>query len=64
MDSPGLFDTALDQQTVSRAVMAAVASLEEGPDAILYVIKIGSYTEEEFAVYNTLKALLDENITR
>ncbi|KAL8563326.1 hypothetical protein ACOMHN_039663 [Nucella lapillus] len=42
----------------------AIACMGPGPDAILYVIKIGRYTEEEFGVYNRLKALLDENVTK
>ncbi|XP_076446824.1 GTPase IMAP family member 7-like isoform X1 [Babylonia areolata] len=64
MDSPGLFDTQKSQEEVSTLLMQAVACMHPGPDAVLYIIKIGRYTEEEFGVYNRLKALLDQNVTR
>ena len=64
MDSPGLFDTKKSHEEVSGLVMQAVACMHPGPDAIFYVIKLGRYTEEEYGVYNRLKALLDENVTR
>ncbi|XP_070200675.1 GTPase IMAP family member 9-like [Littorina saxatilis] len=64
LDCPGLFDTGMTNEEVSGLVMKAVSTLDDGPDAVLYVIKIGKYTEEEFSVFNMLKALLDENVTR
>lgn len=64
MDLPGLFDTKKTHEEVSTIVMEAVTCMHPGPDAILYVIKIGRYTEEELGVYNRLKALLDDNVTK
>ena len=64
MDLPGLFDTKKTHEEVSTIVMQAVTCMHPGPDAILYVIKIGRYTEEELGVYNRLKALLDDNVTK
>ncbi|KAK7444859.1 hypothetical protein BaRGS_00040392, partial [Batillaria attramentaria] len=64
LDSPGLFDTSKTHEEVSQIVMQAVACMYPGPDAVLYVIKIGRYTKEEFGVYNRLKALLDDRVTK
>ena len=64
MDLPGLFDTKKTHEEVSTIVMEAVTCMHPGPDAILYVIKIGRYTEEELGVCNRLKALLDDNVTK
>ena len=63
MDSPGLFDTGKPHEEVSALLMQALACMHPGPDAVLYVMKIGRYTEEEHGVYTRLKALLDENVT-
>ncbi|KAK7491173.1 hypothetical protein BaRGS_00017610 [Batillaria attramentaria] len=63
LDCPGLYDTE-DELTVCTDIVNAVIPLYPGPHAILYVLQIGRYTEEEFIVYNTLKALFDENITK
>ncbi|KAK7496382.1 hypothetical protein BaRGS_00012304, partial [Batillaria attramentaria] len=62
MDCPGLCDTR-DAEKVCREIVKAVACMHPGPHAILYVLKVGPYTEDEFTVYNALKVLFDEKIT-
>ncbi|KAK7490650.1 hypothetical protein BaRGS_00018067 [Batillaria attramentaria] len=62
MDSPGLFDTERSHEEISTDIVKAVACMHPGPHAILYVIKIGRYTEEEFNVFKRLKALFDDDI--
>lgn len=44
--------------------MKTVALLDPGPTAVLYVVKFGRYTEEEFETYQRLKTLFDADITR
>ncbi|KAK7476968.1 hypothetical protein BaRGS_00031827 [Batillaria attramentaria] len=62
MDSPGLFDTSKDDKTISVEVRKAVVGMHGGLDAVLYVLKIGPYTEEELGVYKRLKAILGDDI--
>nr|KAG5702327.1 hypothetical protein BaRGS_002994 [Batillaria attramentaria] len=40
-----------------------MSGMHPGPDAILYVVKLGPFTAEEFGVYQRLKALFDPSIT-
>ena len=64
MDCPGLYDTSKTQQEISVIIVQAVACTHPGPHAILYVIRLGRFTAEEFGVFNRLKALFDENVVR
>ncbi|XP_076467489.1 uncharacterized protein LOC143298523 [Babylonia areolata] len=64
MDCPGLFDTHRTHEQISVDIVKAVACMHPGPHAILYVIRLGRYTEEEYEVYNRLKAVFDEHVTR
>ncbi|KAL8576359.1 hypothetical protein ACOMHN_048926 [Nucella lapillus] len=64
MDSPGLFDTRRSHEEISIDIVKAVACMHPGPHAILYVIPLGRYTEEEYAVYTRLKALFDDHLTK
>ncbi|KAL8590924.1 hypothetical protein ACOMHN_005247 [Nucella lapillus] len=63
MDSPGLFDTRRTHEEISLDIVKAVACMHPGPHAILYVIRLGRYTEEEYEVYTRLKALFDSDVT-
>ena len=63
MDSPGLFDTKRTHEEISIDIVKAVACMHPGPHAILYVIPLGRYTGEEYAVYERLKALFDDQLT-
>ncbi|KAK7490626.1 hypothetical protein BaRGS_00018043, partial [Batillaria attramentaria] len=64
MDSPGLFDTEKSHEEISADIVKAVACTHPGPHAILYVIRFGRYTEEEFNVYKRLKALFDDVLSQ
>ncbi|KAK7098013.1 GTPase IMAP family member 9-like [Littorina saxatilis] len=64
MDSPGLFDTKRTHEQIAIDIVKAVAGMHPGPHAILYVIPLGRYTEEEYAVYTRLKALFDDQLTK
>ena len=44
--------------------MKTVALLDPGPTAVLYVVRFGRYTKEEFETYQRLKRLFGDDITR
>ncbi|XP_070209590.1 GTPase IMAP family member 4-like isoform X2 [Littorina saxatilis] len=62
MDCPGLYDTNKTQTEISTVIVQAVACTHPGPHAILYVIRLGRFTAEEYGVYNRLKALFDDHV--
>ncbi|KAK7485405.1 hypothetical protein BaRGS_00023353, partial [Batillaria attramentaria] len=59
---PGLYDTSKTQEDVCSAIVQAVACMHPGPHAILYVVRLGRYTQEEFGAYKRLKALFDDRV--
>ncbi|KAK7491175.1 hypothetical protein BaRGS_00017612, partial [Batillaria attramentaria] len=63
MDCPGLFDTNKTEDELHNAIVKAVIGTHPGPHAVLYVIKIGRYTTEDFEVYSRLKHVFDANIS-
>ncbi|KAK7490620.1 hypothetical protein BaRGS_00018037, partial [Batillaria attramentaria] len=63
LDSPGLYDTEKTQEEISTVIVQAVAGMHPGPHAVLYVVKLGRYTSEEYGAYQRLKALFDDPIT-
>ena len=62
MDSPGLFDTYKTHEEICTNIVQAVAGMHPGPHAVLYVIRVGRFTAEEYAAYRRLKALFDDSI--
>ncbi|XP_070196969.1 GTPase IMAP family member 7-like [Littorina saxatilis] len=64
MDCPGLYDIERSQEEISLSIVQSVACMHPGPHAILYVIRIGRFTKEEFGTYNRLKAIFDQNVTK
>ncbi|KAL8587361.1 hypothetical protein ACOMHN_045608 [Nucella lapillus] len=64
IDSPGLYDTHKTQEEIGVTIVQAVAGMHPGAHAILYVVRLGRYTAEEYGAYQRLKALFDEAISR
>lgn len=64
IDSPGLYDTHRTQEEICLTIVQAVAGMHPGPHAILYVVRLGRYTAEEYGAYKRLKALFDEGICK
>ena len=63
MDSPGLYDTHKTHEEICTIIVQAVAGMHPGPHAVLYVIRVGRFTAEEYNAYGRLKALFDDSIT-
>ncbi|KAK7444857.1 hypothetical protein BaRGS_00040390 [Batillaria attramentaria] len=59
-DSPGLFDIKRSHEDIAADIVRAMTCMHPGPHAILYTIRLGRFTEEEFGVYKRLKALFDD----
>ncbi|KAK7480040.1 hypothetical protein BaRGS_00028677, partial [Batillaria attramentaria] len=64
MDSPGLYDKDKENEVITTAIVQAVAGMHPGPHAILYVVQVGRYLDQEYGAYRHLKALFDEGITK
>jgi hypothetical protein len=63
LDCPGLFDTHMAHDKICTVVIQAVAGMHPGPHAMLYVVRIGRYTQEEHGAYRRLKALFDDTLS-
>ncbi|PVD35176.1 hypothetical protein C0Q70_06457 [Pomacea canaliculata] len=64
LDSPGLFDTRKGPEAVATAIAKSVAGMYPGLHALIYIIEIGQYTEEDEGKYNRLLELFDKNLAR
>jgi hypothetical protein len=48
MDTPGLFDTAMEEKRIMDEIIKCLAVMSPGPHAIILVLRIGvKFTEEE-----------------
>ncbi|XP_004621765.2 GTPase IMAP family member 7-like [Sorex araneus] len=64
VDTPGLFDTKEKKDTTCREISKCVLFSSPGPHAIILVLQLGRYTEEELKVFAKVKALFGESVTR
>ena len=62
MDCPGLYDTSKTQENISVVIVQAVACTYPGPHAILFIIRLGRFSPEEYEAYQRLKALFDDAV--
>lgn len=62
VDTPGLFDTGLDNETITKEIMKCVGITAPGPHAILMVIAIGRFTEEEKNTVHLLQKAFGKGI--
>ena len=63
VDSPGVFDP-VGSESADSELVKAVALMDPGPTAVLYVVKLGRYTKEELDTYQKLKNLFGPGITQ
>ncbi|XP_063003635.1 GTPase IMAP family member 8-like [Elgaria multicarinata webbii] len=59
VDTPGYFDTSIKNSTVSQIIKGSVDSFGPGFHAIILVLKLDRFTEEEKAVVREVQKILD-----
>ncbi|XP_078100679.1 GTPase IMAP family member 7-like isoform X2 [Sander vitreus] len=61
IDTPGLFDTLLPEHTVKREISKCINMSAPGPHAILLVIKVGPFTNEEESAVRQVEEMFGED---
>ncbi|XP_041919049.1 cytochrome P450 2M1-like [Alosa sapidissima] len=64
VDTPGLFDTSLPEPTVKREISKCINMSAPGPHAILLVIKVGPFTNEEQDAVRQVEEIFGEDAWR
>ncbi|XDV11050.1 hypothetical protein PO909_000097 [Leuciscus waleckii] len=64
IDTPGLYDTELDEKEVITEIAKCVTYSSPGPHAFIIVIKLGRFTEEEKNTIKELKEVFGEHILK
>ncbi|XP_069573016.1 GTPase IMAP family member 7-like [Brachyistius frenatus] len=64
VDTPGLFDTLLPEDTVKREISKCINMSAPGPHAILLVIKVGRFTPEEQQAVRQVEEIFGEDAWR
>ncbi|XP_030635115.1 GTPase IMAP family member 7-like [Chanos chanos] len=64
VDTPGLFDTSLSEQELKREMSKCINMTAPGPHAIVLVIQVGPFTEEEKLSVEKVRVLFGEEADR
>ncbi|XP_069578170.1 GTPase IMAP family member 7-like [Brachyistius frenatus] len=64
VDTPGLFDTSLPEDTVKREISKCINMSAPGPHAILLVIKVGRFSHEEQQAVKQVEEIFGEDAWR
>ncbi|XP_072305516.1 GTPase IMAP family member 7-like [Eucyclogobius newberryi] len=64
VDTPGLFDTDLSSTNMSPEMLKCVTECAPGPHAVLIVLKIEKYTEQEKAVVKMIQKYFSEEVLK
>ncbi|XP_077058549.1 GTPase IMAP family member 8 [Siphateles boraxobius] len=64
IDTPGLYDTELDEKEVITEIAKCITLSSPGPHAFLIVIRVGRFTEEEKNTVQHLKEVFGEQIEK
>ncbi|XP_069101464.1 GTPase IMAP family member 7-like isoform X2 [Argopecten irradians] len=64
VDTPGLFDTGLDNDSITKEVLKCVGMSAPGPHAILLVISISRFTKEECDAVRMLQYAFGEEMNK
>ncbi|XP_060720760.1 GTPase IMAP family member 8 [Tachysurus vachellii] len=60
VDTPGLFDTELSEKALKQEISKCINMMAPGPHAIILVISLGPFTEEERLSVEKIRALFGE----
>lgn len=63
IDTPGWFDTSLQQSEITQEVLRCLAMCSPGPHAFLLIIPIARFTEEQQQTVDMIKTVFEENIS-
>ncbi|KAF5892799.1 GTPase IMAP family member 4-like, partial [Clarias magur] len=63
IDTPGWFDTSLQQSETTDEVIRCLAMSSPGPHAFLLIIPIARFTQEQQQTIDMIKAVFEENIS-
>ncbi|XP_053342923.1 GTPase IMAP family member 8-like [Clarias gariepinus] len=63
IDTPGWFDTSLEQSEITEEVLRCLVMSSPGPHAFLLIIPIARFTEEQQQTVNMIRTVFEENIS-
>uniref|UniRef100_A0A8C9Z414 AIG1-type G domain-containing protein n=1 Tax=Sander lucioperca TaxID=283035 RepID=A0A8C9Z414_SANLU len=61
IDTPGLFDTSIDEKKTRTDIVQSISYASPGPHIFLVVIRLGRFTEEEKKTVQKIKELFGED---
>ncbi|XP_046553847.1 GTPase IMAP family member 7-like isoform X2 [Haliotis rubra] len=64
VDTPGMFDTCISNEEISKEIMKCAALASPGIHAVILVIRIGRYTEEEQKTVELFKENFGHELTK
>ncbi|XP_033991953.1 GTPase IMAP family member 7-like isoform X2 [Trematomus bernacchii] len=64
IDTPGLFDTKIEEETTRNNVLHSISYASPGPHIFLVVIKLGRFTDEEKQTVQTIREIFGEQADR
>ncbi|XP_033969476.1 GTPase IMAP family member 9-like [Trematomus bernacchii] len=64
IDTPGLFDTKIEEETTRNNVLQSIYYASPGPHVFLVIIKLGRFTDEEKQTVQTIREIFGEQADR
>ncbi|XP_050391558.1 GTPase IMAP family member 9 isoform X4 [Patella vulgata] len=64
IDTPGLFDTRVNNDVISKELVRCIALATPGPHAFLFVLSVDRFTQEELDTVDHLQELFGSDVTK